>query len=261
MSLYDATSGDSWKIKENWKSDFPICEWHGVSCDPTSNKVIRLDLSRNNLNGSIPPSLWRLESLQSVSVRSNLLTSLSLTGLLTTDPVNDPRSPLETLTASENHLSDIDGISYAQATMKQLNVNKNQIQTKVLEEVDTCLQLEILYLAFNQIPGTIPTTIGRLTQLTEVYLFDNRMEGTIPTELGLLDLVQVVGLGNNKFTGTLPTEVEQMVNVKDLSIHHVYNQADKTRNTTSEGGGLTGPLLTFGNMPYLSLLFLDGTSN
>jgi Leucine-rich repeat (LRR) protein len=257
-SLYDFTNGDSWKVNENWKSDsVGICDWHGITCDPTTNKVTQIGLDRNNLSGSIPPSLWKLASLTQVSVRNNLLTSLSLTEFLTRDPENDPRSPLDTLIAAENHLTNVDGIGNIAATLKHLNINKNHIETSVLDEISSCVNLVTLYIAFNQISGRLSTTIGRLTDLTEIYAFDNRLTGQIPTELGLLDLVQVLGLGNNLFTGTLPTELEQMVNMEDLSIHHVRNEAQGP-DTGPSNWGLSGPLLTFGDMPHLSLLFLDG---
>ncbi len=261
VALFESTNGANWRVKDNWKSDsVGICDWHGIVCDPTTRKVIEIDLSHNNVNGAIPSSLWRLQSLQQINLRNNLITSLSLPGLLTTDPQNDPRSPLEILIVSDNHLTQVDGIGNAQRTLRQLNVNKNQIDKPVLDEVSLCSNLEIIYIAFNKIPGTVPTSLGKLTKLTEMYGFDNRLTGTIPTELGLLDLVQVLGLGNNLLSGTLPTELEQMVNMRDMSIHHVVNEAALTQNETPRDSGLSGPLLSFGDMPYLSLLFLDGNS-
>ena len=253
VEFYDATNGNSWKNKENWKSG-DICAWHGIGCNP-SNMVQSISLDRNNLNGSVPASLWQLQNLQHVNLRMNLLTSLSLTGLLTSDSQNEPRSPLETIVVSDNHLTDLHGIANAGTTLKDFNANKNQIDKPVLEELSLLVNLQTLYIAFNQIPGTIPTRIGRLTKLSGFYAFDNRLTGTIPTEIGLLDQVQIVGLGNNLLTGTLPTEMEQMVNIRDLSLHHIRKEGS---TVAEKSAGLSGPLLTFGSIPYLSILFLDG---
>ena len=251
VEFFDATNGNSWKNKENWKSG-DICTWHGIGCNPRK-MVQSITLDRNNLNGSVPPSLWQLENLQHVNLRMNLLTSLSLTGL--SDPQNEPHSPLETMVVSDNHLTDLRGIANAGTNLKDFNANKNQIDEPVLEELSLLVNLQTLYIAFNQIPGTIPTRIGRLSKLSGFYAFDNRLTGTIPTEIGLLDQVQILGLGNNLLTGTLPTEMEQMVNIRDLSLHHMRREGS---TLAEKSAGLSGPLLTFGSIPYLSILFLDG---
>jgi Leucine-rich repeat (LRR) protein len=147
------------------------------------------------------------------------------------------------------------GIGNAAKTLKSINVNKNNIDTELPEELFQLMHLESMYIAFNHIEGTVPTLFGRLTKLTELYAFDNRLSGPIPSELGLLDGCQMLGLGNNLLTGTVPTEINQMVNIHDLSIHHVVN-----RNAPRKQRGLTGPLPTFGDMPFLTLLFLDGNN-
>jgi len=254
VEFYDATNGDSWKNKDNWKVNSEVCTWHGIGCAP-NNVVQSIMLDRNNLNGSVPPSLWKLQNLQHVNLRMNLLTSLSLTGLFTSDPLSEPRSPLETIMVSDNHLSDLEGIANVVATLKDLNANKNRIDKPVLEELALLINLQTIYIAFNRIPGTIPSHLGRLSKLTGFYAFDNRLTGQIPSEIGLLDQLQILGLGNNLLTGALPTEMEQMVNMRDLSLHHVRHEESPE---TEESVGLSGPLLTFGSMPYLSLLFLDG---
>ena len=33
VALYNATDGANWKNSENWLSDAPIGEWHGVTTD------------------------------------------------------------------------------------------------------------------------------------------------------------------------------------------------------------------------------------
>ena len=285
IELFEATRGDSWKEHTNWKTNEPICSWYGVTCDGGPNKsdqddegVTRLDLSNNNLNGEIPDVLWKLPNLNHVNLRSNLLTNANLQGLQTSDPISDPRSPLRLLVLSENHLTDIEGIGYAHDTLQNFNINKNQLSSQLPTSIWQLTNLETLYLAFNQLSGTVPTLIGRLSKLTEFYAFDNRYTGQLPSELGLLDSCQVFGLGNNFITGTLPTEINQMVNIRDLSIHHVTNKngdddltqqasgnngGDTSHSTSSSSSsfqGITGPLLSFGDMPYLSLLFLDGNS-
>jgi Leucine-rich repeat (LRR) protein len=254
VKFYDSTGGGDWTTNTNWKSTENICSWFGVICEEggTANSgVVQIILNENNLNGAIPPDLWRLPKLIRLSVRKNSISSAGFEGLDTDDPQSSPRSPINQLGFSENYLTEITGIGHAKETLKDFNINKNQIGALPIEFYDLT-NLETMYIAFNQITGTLPGLIGKLAKLTELYAFDNAMTGSIPSEIGLLGRCQILGLGNNAFTGILPTEINQMVNIRDLSIHHV---------TGDKGGvGLSGPVPTFGDMPFLALLFLDGNS-
>jgi Leucine-rich repeat (LRR) protein len=259
IEFYEATRGDNWKERVSWNTNDPVCSWYGVFCEGrTANDdegVTRIDLNNNNLNGKIPEVFWQLPHLLNLNLRSNLLTSASLEGLQTADPSSDPRSPLELLILSENHVTGVDGIGHARETLRNVNINRNQIDRELPADLFELTNLETLYIAFNQIPGTVPTLIGRLSKLAEFYAFDNRFSGQLPSEIGLLDSCQILGLGNNFLTGTLPTDMNQMVNMRDMSIHHVTSSDDAQQFT-----GVSGPLLSFGDMPFLTLLFLDGNS-
>ena len=52
-ALYNATG------REKWLSDAPLSEWNGVKTDD-DGRVIKLDLSYNELSGTIPPDLANL---------------------------------------------------------------------------------------------------------------------------------------------------------------------------------------------------------
>lgn len=266
--FYDATNGDKWSLNKNWKSNDDgtgVCTWYGVYCNDDGD-VTRIELDRNNLSGSIPPDFWKLTKLAHVNLRSNLLVDASFDGLATDDAENDPRAPVELLILSENQLSSIQGMGHLKETLEYVNLNKNQIDQTLFNEVFDLTNLKTLYVAFNQLTGTLPTLIGRLTKLTELYAFRNHLTGQLPSELGQLDKCQILGIGNNLWTGTLPTELNDMVNLRDLSIHSSIsttgvaseNGENETPTQQQSRTGISGPLLSFGNMPYLSMLYLDG---
>jgi Leucine-rich repeat (LRR) protein len=265
--FFDATNGHKWSMNENWKTrDARVCTWYGVQCNDQED-VTRIELDRNNLIGSIPVDFWKLTNLSALNLRSNFLVNASFGGLATDDPENDPRAPVELLILSENQISSIDGIGNLRDTLQYVNLNKNQIDQAIPNDVFGLTNLRTLYVAFNELTGTLPTLIGRLTKLTEFYAFSNHLTGQLPSELGQLNKCQILGIGNNLWSGTLPTELNDMVNLRDLSIHH-----NPTTNFLIENGdqeswsqqyqqsrtGITGPLLSFGNLPYLSMLYLDG---
>ena len=64
VALYEATDGPNWKNNENWLTDAPLGEWHGVHAfDGAYGEVLSLNLSDNALSGPIPPELGNLDNL------------------------------------------------------------------------------------------------------------------------------------------------------------------------------------------------------
>ena len=62
VALYDATGGETWTNRTNWKNDAPLGEWYGVATG-AGGRVTGLLLSNNALTGPIPDTLGRLSSL------------------------------------------------------------------------------------------------------------------------------------------------------------------------------------------------------
>ncbi|MDR8394690.1 hypothetical protein NC796_26365, partial [Aliifodinibius sp. S!AR15-10] len=73
MDLYNATGGSSWKNDSGWGSGDPSDSWHGVKVD-ADGRVIRLDLWKNGLEGSLPASIGNLTKLTYLNVKGNRLT-------------------------------------------------------------------------------------------------------------------------------------------------------------------------------------------
>ncbi len=70
--LYRATGGDDWTDNTNWMTAAPLSEWAGVSAD-RNGRVENLLLRGNNLNGTIPASIWKLDQLFSLDLSENAL--------------------------------------------------------------------------------------------------------------------------------------------------------------------------------------------
>ena len=70
VTLYNSTGGDNWTNKTNWLTG-NVEVWHGVTV--TNNRVSEINLSENNLVGSIPPELGQLTNLSSLWLSSNQL--------------------------------------------------------------------------------------------------------------------------------------------------------------------------------------------
>ena len=71
-ALYSATDGENWVTDENWLSDRPLQEWHGIDADDRGH-IFAINLARNNLNGSLSPELGQLEELRVLTLFENNL--------------------------------------------------------------------------------------------------------------------------------------------------------------------------------------------
>ena len=97
VSLYEKTGGANWVRDDNWLSEAPLDEWHGVNSD-YRGRVIELHLHSNGLSGEIPPELGNLSYLETLFLRGN-----QLSGKIPPELGN--LSNLEVLNLAHNQLS------------------------------------------------------------------------------------------------------------------------------------------------------------
>ena len=133
-ALYDATNGANWSRNDNWKTDEPLGQWFGVRTN-SDGRVTRLDLSENQLSGTIPAEIGNLTSLTTLSISFNQLSG--------TIPVE-----IGNLTSLEHLL-----------------LGSNQLSGTIPAELGNLTRLISLGLENNQLSGTIPAEIGNLTSL------------------------------------------------------------------------------------------------
>ena len=70
VALYKATGGANWTNNTNWLSEEPLSNWYGVTVDGVG-RVITLNLTRNELAGSLPPALGVLSKLRDLHITGN----------------------------------------------------------------------------------------------------------------------------------------------------------------------------------------------
>ncbi len=72
VALYHATDGPNWKNRDNWLTDAPLGDWHGVWVE--AGRVKQLSLGHNQLAGSIPADVGHLRDLTHLDLGGNRLT-------------------------------------------------------------------------------------------------------------------------------------------------------------------------------------------
>ncbi|XP_030927716.1 putative receptor-like protein kinase At3g47110 [Quercus lobata] len=62
---------DPLQIMSSWNDSVHFCNWLGVTCGPSSKRVMALNLTAKKLSGSIPPSIGNLTYLTGIYLRNN----------------------------------------------------------------------------------------------------------------------------------------------------------------------------------------------
>ena len=70
VAIYNATQGDNWT--QSWDLNADVTAWQGLTIK--DNKVVAIDLSFNNLVGSLPDELGNLTNLESLNLFRNRIT-------------------------------------------------------------------------------------------------------------------------------------------------------------------------------------------
>ncbi|MEN8886648.1 MAG: Two component regulator three Y domain protein, partial [Winogradskyella sp.] len=70
IAIYNATNGNSWN--KSWDFDQPVAKWCGLTLDKNDN-IVGIDLSFNNLNGTLPKELASLTALKFLNLSFNKL--------------------------------------------------------------------------------------------------------------------------------------------------------------------------------------------
>ena len=141
-------------------------------------KLQSLDISQNNLNGSIPLQLSGTSSLPLVNVN---LSHNSFTGKL----------PFEV-----GNLKNIN----------QMDISNNNLSGEIPTSIGNCLILEYLYLQGNSFHGAIPSSMASLKGLLELDVSQNNLSGPIPEGLEKLLFLEKLNLSFNNFEGKVPIE-------------------------------------------------------
>ena len=211
VALYDATGGPAWLLGDNWLTDRPLSEWHGVEVDD-NGRVAALDLTHNNLTGSIPLELASLANLTTLRFTRN-----DLTGSI--PPELSLLANLEELTLFLNDLTGpIPRELGSLAKLTKLSLSVNHLTGPIPPEIGDLANLRELALGSNDLTGTIPTALGRLSNLTYLNLSGTGLTGSIPPELGALANLERLEFDVMKLTGSIPPELGRLTKLWYLSL-------------------------------------------
>ncbi|KAJ6321882.1 hypothetical protein OIU77_011880 [Salix suchowensis] len=219
-----------------WSASDP-CQWSHVGC--TDNRVDRIQIGHQNLQGTLPPELRNLTQLTRFEVMSNNLTgplpSLSglsslqvlllhtnsfssippdfFTGMTSLTSVSLDANPFESWEIPES-LKDA-------TSLKEFSANDANVAGKIPEffNDDVFTGLESLHLAFNYLEGEFPLNFSG-SAMRSLWLnsqkSNSRLNGTVSVLQNMTSLTEI-WLHGNSFTGPLP-DFSGMISLEDLSL-------------------------------------------
>lgn len=160
-----------------------------------------LDLSNNQLSGTLPDDLGTLANLHTLDFSHNFFSGpipSTFGGL----------SSLLNLSLAANQLNA--SIPSSLGTLRHLlslNLSSNSLREGIPLELSQMESLKVLDLRSNQLSGGIDPALLGLSSLESVDLSSNKLSGFLPWQpndtLSLLRTLQYVNLSNNQLTGPL----------------------------------------------------------
>ena len=257
VALYESTDGANWTNNTNWLTG-PISDWFGITT--TGNRVTKIVLYNNNLNGVIPPEIGNLDKLERLELWTNSLSDtipseicnlknlyqIRITGNQLTGPIPEDignLTELNYLALCRNELSESIPASIGQlGKLQYLDLGSNEFSGSIPLEICDLTSLAWLDLGSNQLAGTIPPEIGNLTELYYLDLSFNQLTGSISSSIGSLVQLENLYLSLNQLEGPIPSDIGDLSNLIILSLY---------------GNQLTGAVpASFNNLSDLFALYL-----
>ncbi|XP_073295433.1 probable LRR receptor-like serine/threonine-protein kinase At1g74360 [Primulina huaijiensis] len=244
------------RIYPQWDpQDLSPCNWPGISCNETTNRVTKidlsdcsisgnlfqnfsaltelsyLDLSMNTIGGVIPEDLGQCLNIRFLNLSHNILHgALNFTAL----------GNMEVLDLTLNRIQVDIRLSIPKNcdNLVVANISDNNFTGKVGGIFETCSNLKYLDLSANSLQGDIWLGLDRIEELSIsqnkfsgtvpswsftqncslrlLDLSDNQLLGEFPAEISLCRGLEVLSLWGNKFTGLIPKEIGSLPNIREL---------------------------------------------
>ncbi|KGN50115.1 probable LRR receptor-like serine/threonine-protein kinase At1g63430 [Cucumis sativus] len=186
---------DPYQVFSNWNSLQPDpCLWSGISCSPTRDHVIKINISYSAIKGFLSGDLGQLSFLEELIVHGNKLHG----------PVPKELGYLKNL--------------------RILDLGMNQLTGPIPSEFGNLTKLVKINLQSNEFTGKLPPELGNLRCLEELRLDRNKLGGTVghsdhtelyATKTNLTGFcgssqLRVADFSYNFFVGSIPKCLEHL---------------------------------------------------
>lgn len=167
VDLYNSTKGANWFQHTNWLTG-PVSSWYGITVE--GNRVTRIGLTYNNVNGPLPETIGNLTALQYFEMNINPMSG--------------------TLPSTIGKLTNL----------VSLYMYSCHLTGEIPASIGNLKKLNILVLHNNNFSGSIPGAIGKLQNLSALYLYSNKLSGNLPTSIFRNTVLSIVDVSKNQLS-------------------------------------------------------------
>uniref|UniRef100_A0A0D9XQL1 non-specific serine/threonine protein kinase n=1 Tax=Leersia perrieri TaxID=77586 RepID=A0A0D9XQL1_9ORYZ len=163
-----------------------------------------LELQNNLLSGEVPanPNPTTVAGVGSQLAQLNL-SSNQLSGSLPSSIAN--LTALQTLLVSNNRLAGVVPPEIGELRrLVKLDLSGNELSGRIPEEIGRCGELTYLDLSKNNLSGAIPGAIAGIRVLNYLNLSRNQLDDAIPAAIGAMGSLTAADFSYNDLSGELP---------------------------------------------------------
>ncbi|EOY19927.1 Receptor like protein 6, putative [Theobroma cacao] len=174
--------------------------------------TVFFSISNNNLNGQISSQICNVSFLEVLDLSHN-----NLSGTIP-ECLGSFNASLSVLNLKMNNFSGTIPSRFAEdCGLKNININSNRLEGTLPRSMVNCRNIEVLDLGNNMMNDTFPHWLGNLSELQVLVLRSNKLHGSIrgcETENCFSNL-RILDLSNNDFSGSLPSKYVE--NLKSMT--------------------------------------------
>ncbi|XP_062095694.1 probable leucine-rich repeat receptor-like serine/threonine-protein kinase At3g14840 isoform X2 [Humulus lupulus] len=219
LNFADPCNQPTFTAQDNYENEiFCNCS---ISANNNTCHVQSISFTAQDLDGNLPPSLWKLPHLKQVNLERNLLRG----------PI--PRewtlTKLERLIINANNLSgEIPAYLGSITTLTRLSIESNLFSGTIPSEIGKLVNLEYLTLSANNFTGEFPD-LTSLTKLKELRISSNYFTGRMP-EFGNLKQLQKLEVEASGFNGQIPSSLSNLNKLIELKITDLNGESSDFPN-------------------------------
>ncbi|CAH8391157.1 unnamed protein product [Eruca vesicaria subsp. sativa] len=195
----EAIYEDPLLVMSNWNDPYSDpCAWTGITCSPSKDHVIKINISASSIKGFLAPELCQITYLQELVLHGNIL--------------------MGTIPKEIGKLKNL----------KILDLGNNHLMGPIPAEIGSLSSIMIINLQSNGLTGKLPPELGDLKYLKELHIDRNRLQGSLlatsdyPSKMfssnssannaGLCksSLLKVADFSYNFFVGNIPKCLEHL---------------------------------------------------